>query len=129
MSHREGQQGARSGAAQLEDAAKAGREWTGHLRDCFEEALPRLCDPPRKLHARLGRHLRVALQFYLNPPSRICVWDLQGLSKWRDPEVVNKLKLRVDIAVPPFHRISPVLVSRSILQPSASNSRPLISYP
>jgi hypothetical protein len=80
------------------------------LRDFFEEALPRLCDPPRKLHARLGRHL--ALQLYLNSPSRICVWGLQGLSKWRDPEVVNKHKLRVDIAVPPFHPfISSYLVS------------------
>ena len=61
-SHRGDQRGAHSGATHLEEDAQAGREGTGHFRDCFEEALPQLCDPPRLLYARLGRHL--ALQFY-----------------------------------------------------------------
>lgn len=68
--------------------------------------------PPRMPFARLGRHL--ALQFPYPPFPEFCVRDLQGLPPWPRREGVSKPKLRVDTEVPPFHRISPVLVSHAV---------------
>ena len=68
--------------------------------------------PPTHALCAFGPPSRLAIP--LPSLSRTCVRDLQGLPPWPRREGVSKPKLRVDTEVPPFHRISPELVSHAV---------------